>query len=159
MSSDDPQRQPTEEEVQAALQQELSRVRVEQIVVESALTILNVSIMRAGLVPGSENERDFEQVRIGIDAVRALLPQVEALAGPEQTRPIRDALSQLQMVYVQGAGGAAGPAAAAPGEPAPGGEPEATPGTAAGSAPQPPQEPREGPGPAQSSGRLWVPGQ
>jgi hypothetical protein len=153
MSSDEPQRQPTEAEMQAALQEELRKVRVEQVVVESALSILNIAIMRAGLMPGTEGEKDLQQVRVGIDAVRALVPQVEALAGPEQTRPIRDALSQLQMVYVQGTGGAEG------GEAAPGGEPEATPGAAAGSAPQPPQQPREGPGPAQSSGRLWVPGQ
>lgn len=150
MSSDEPQRQPTEAEMQAALQEELRKVRVEQVVVESALSILNIAIMRAGLMPGTEGEKDLQQVRIGIEAVRALVPQVEQLAGPEQTRPIRDALSQLQMVYVQGTGG---------GEPAPEGEPEATPGAAAGSAPQPPQDPREGPGPAQSSGRLWVPGQ
>jgi hypothetical protein len=145
MSSDQPQ--PTEAEMQAALQEELRRVRIEQMVVESALSILNIAIMRAGLMPGTEGDKDLQQVHVGIEAVRALLPQVEALAGPEQTRPIRDALSQLQMVYVQGTGG---------GEPAPGGDPEATPGAAAGSAPQPP---REGPGPAQGSGRLWVPGQ
>ncbi|MDO8184855.1 hypothetical protein Q5424_18100 [Conexibacter sp. JD483] len=147
MSSDEPQRQPTEAEMQAALQEELRRVRIEQMVVESALSILNIAIMRAGLMPGTEGDKDLQQVQVGIEAVRALLPQVEALAGPEQTRPIRDALSQLQLVYAQGAGG---------GEPAPGGDPEATPGAGAGAAPQPP---REGPGPAQGSGRLWVPGQ
>jgi hypothetical protein len=55
---------------------------------------------------------------------------------------VREALSRLQMVYVQQTGAEAPPA----GEEAP-----------PGAAEQPPAE--EGPGPAQSSGRLWVPGQ
>lgn len=157
MSSDDPQRQPTEEEMQAALQEELKKVRVEQVVLESTLSILNVAIMRAGMMPGTESERDLDQVRVGIEGVRALMPLVELIAGPEQARPIRDALSQLQLVYVQAseqAGG--GPAAGAPGA----GGPAAGPGGAAPSAPQQPEQRRpEGPGSAQSSGRLWVPGQ
>lgn len=155
MSTEDPQRQPTEAEMQAALQEELKKVRVEQVVLESSLSILNVAIMRAGLMPGTEEERDLDQVRVGIEGVRALLPLVELIAGPEQARPIKDALSQLQMVYVQETGGQGAPGGEQPG--APGAPPEATPGTAAGSAPQPPQ-PRQD-GPARSSGRLWVPGQ
>jgi len=181
VSADDPQRQPTEEEMRAALEEELKKVRVEQVVMEAAVSILNVTVMRAGLVPGSERERDLDQVRVGIEGVRALLPLVELIAGP-QARPIRDALSQLQLAYVQATGGpgagagetgAAGEGAPSPGAPGGPGGPAApqqppagggpgaggTPGAGAGAAPQPPQ-PRPGePGPAQRSGRLWVPGQ
>jgi len=147
--------------MRAALQEELKKVRVEQVVLEAAVSILNVSVMRAGLVPGSEGERDLDQVRVGIEGVRALLPLVDVLAG-DQARPIRDALSQLQLAYVQATGQAGGEARA--GEPPAGGPstppPGAAPGAGAGAAPQPPQPPRQGgPGPAQRSGRLWVPGQ
>lgn len=136
--------QPTEEEMRAALEEELRRVRVEQVVTEATVSILNVAVLRAGLVPGSEGERDLDQTRMGIEAVRALLPLVEQSLGAEQTRPIRDALTQLQMAYVQAVGAAEEGAESA--EPA--AEPSAEP------APRP-----EGPGPAQRSGRLWVPGQ
>ena len=134
--------QPTEEEMRAALEEELKRVRVEQVVTEATISILNVAVLRAGLVPGSEGEQDLGQTRMGIEAVRALLPLVEQALGAEQSRPIRDALSQLQMAYVRAVGGAE-PGAEAPDAPA---------------APEAP-EPGEGPGPAQRSGRLWVPGQ
>jgi Domain of unknown function (DUF1844) len=136
------ERQPTEEEMRAALEEELKRVRVEQVVTEATVSILNVAVLRAGLVPGSEGERDLAQTRMGIEAVRALLPLVEQSLGPEQARPIRDALSQLQMAYAQAV--KAGGSDEAEGPPAP----EA-----------PREQPAEGPGPAQSSGRLWVPGQ
>jgi hypothetical protein len=135
----DDERQPTEEEMRAALEEQLKQVRVEQIVTEATVSILNVAVLRAGLVPGSEGEVDLAQVRTGIEAVTALLPLVEQAVGAEQAKPIRDALAQLQLAYVRAARGEERPA-----EPAP--EPE-----------QPPAA--EGPGPAQSSGRLWVPGQ
>lgn len=132
--------QPTEEEMRAALEEELKRVRVEQVVTEATVSILNVAVLRAGLVPGSEGEQDLGQTRMGIEAVRALLPLVEQALGAEQARPIRDALSQLQMAYVR-----AVEAGAPQGEP-PAAEHEQ------------PVRP-EGPGPAQRTGRLWVPGQ
>jgi hypothetical protein len=137
-------RQPTEEEMRAALEEELKRVRVEQVVTEATVSILNVAVLRAGLVPGSEGERDLGQTRMGIEAVRALLPLVEEALGAQDARPIRDALSQLQMAYVQAVGGAESGAA--------GGERPATPEASR-------EQPAEGAGPAQRSGRLWVPGQ
>jgi hypothetical protein len=149
MSAQDPtggQREPTEEEMRAALEEELKRVRVEQVVTEATVSILNVAVLRAGLVPGSEGEQDLAQTRMGIEAVRALMPLVEQSLGAEQARPIRDALSQLQMAYVRAVGEADAPPA--PGEQPPGEQPPAQ---------EPPRA--EGTGPAQRSGRLWVPGQ
>jgi hypothetical protein len=138
------EQQPTEEEMRAALEEELKRVRVEQVVTEATVSILNVAVLRAGLVPGSEGEQDLAQTRMGIEAVRALLPLVEQALGAEQARPIRDALSQLQMAYVRAVSDE--PSADAPDAPP---APEQQPG----------EQPAEGAGPAQRSGRLWVPGQ
>jgi hypothetical protein len=135
-----PTREPTEEEVRAALEEELRHVRVEQVVTEATVSILNIAVLRAGLVPGSEGEQDLDQTRLGIEAVRALLPLVEQVLGPEQARPIRDALTHLQMAYVRAVSGA-GEAPPQEDQPA---EPSSRPGDS---------------GPAQSSGRLWVPGQ
>jgi hypothetical protein len=135
------EQQPTEAEMRAALEEELKRVRVEQVVTEATVSILNVAVLRAGLVPGSEGEQDLAQTRMGIEAVRALLPLVEQALGAEQARPIRDALSQLQMAYVRAA------SADAPDAPAAAEQPASS------------EQPAEGAGPAQRSGRLWVPGQ
>jgi hypothetical protein len=116
-------------------------------------------------MPGTEDERDLGQVQLAIESVRALMPQIEQIA-PQQAAPIRDAVSQLQMAFVQAQGGAAADVSPASGE-----TPEPTAGgtDSAGSAgrpdssdAQPPEaEPPQsgGQGPAQRSGRLWVPGQ
>jgi hypothetical protein len=135
--NDDPRREPTEEEVRAALEAELKRVTIDDVLLQTAVSLINLGGRRAGLVPGTEDERDLGQVEAAIDAVQALLPILER-RGREEVRPIRDALSQLQMAYAQQQGGEGQPAP--PGE----GEPEGQ---------KPPS------GDAQSSGRLWVPGQ
>jgi hypothetical protein len=123
------------------------------------------------MAPGTEDERDPEQVRMAIEGVRAVMPLVEQ-AAPEQAQPIRDALSQLQLAYVRIGGqapaapGASGPGSgAAPGS-EPGQTPPSTPGAGPGQTPPAPppadesEPPKPGePGPAQRSGRLWVPGQ
>jgi hypothetical protein len=151
-------REPTEEELRAAYEAQVKRLRVDHVVLETVVTLANLGMRRTGLAPGSEDERDLEQVRMAIDSIRALMPMVEQ-AAPEQAGAIRDAISQLQLAYVRiggqepgsgpggsepGGGGESGPAGpSGPGEP---------PGGSAGSG--------GGPGgPAQRSGRLWVPGQ
>ena len=157
--------QPSEEEMRAAYEAELKKIRVEQIVLEQVVTLINLGMRRTGLQPGTEDERDPAQVRLAIEAVRALLPSVEQAAGP-QAAPIREALSQMQLAYVQLSGGEAGVGGPPPaGDPPPSaGGPAPAPGGGAGTPPPPPpagpqpSTPGEA-GPAQRSGRLWTPGQ
>jgi hypothetical protein len=129
--------QPSEEQLRQRLEEELRRVTVDDVLLQTAVSLINLGGRKAGLTPGTEGERDLEQVRTAIDAVQGLLPLLER-GGREEVKPIRDALAQLQLAFAKLAG-----------EPAPeGAEPQA-------------QEPAkgEGPGPAQRSGRLWVPGE
>ena len=124
-------RQPSEEEIRA-LEAELEKLTVDDVLLQTMVTLLNLGARKAGLAEGST--ADLPQVKLAIEAARALLPLLEAEHG-EQLAPVRDALSRLQMVYVQKSGG----------------EPPA---------PEEAEDPEnKGPGPAQSSGRLWVPGQ
>jgi hypothetical protein len=124
-------RQPSEEEIRA-LEAELEKLTVDDVLLQTIVTLINLGARKAGLAEGSQ--ADVPQVKQAIDAARALLPLVEAKHG-EALGPIKEALSQLQMAYVQKSGGQAPPTTEE----------------------KPPAE--EGPGPAQQSGRLWVPGQ
>ena len=102
--------QPTEEELRAAYEAEIKKIRVEQILLDQVVSLINLGMRRTGLAPGTEDERDLGQVRLAIEAVRALLPLIEQSRTP-QAAPIRDALSQLQMAFVR-LGGAGQPGAA-----------------------------------------------
>ena len=158
----DQQGQPSEDELRAAYEAEISRVTSTDMILQAVVSLLNIGGHRLGFSsePGqaaSESSRDLEQVRDAIDGVRALMPILERRggAGSPDLRPLRDALSQLQMAYARDAGANA-PQAERPGaadrtgaQPAPAAKP---------AAPAPQGKPEDGPGPAQSSGRLWVPG-
>lgn len=124
---------PEQEQMLRQMEEEMRRVRVQDLVAQSVVSIINLAYRRIA----KEDERDLEQARIGIEAVRAL---VDVLEGESQ-REIRNALSQLQVLYAQQAPGAA-PAAAPEGVEGAGGGSE-EPGPASGAKPPP---------------RLWTPG-
>jgi hypothetical protein len=169
-------REPTEEELRAAYEAQVKRLRVEHVVLENVVALANLGMRRTGLAPGTEDERDPAQVRMAIESIRVLMPMVEE-AAPQQAAAIRDALSQLQLAFVR-IGGAAegGPSSGGPASsegggpssggggpaPGPGGGGPGSGGSEPGGAPPQPTPPgaKPGePGPAQRSGRLWVPGQ
>ncbi|HEX8101565.1 MAG TPA: hypothetical protein VF533_03060 [Solirubrobacteraceae bacterium] len=140
----------TEEELRA-LEAEMERITIDDVLLQTIVSLINLTARKAGLAhdPDDPNapQPDWAQVRQGIDAARALLAIVEPRHGA-QLGPIRDGLSRLQMHYVQNSGAAGAPADDAPapaGQPAPAAPPQG------GGQPQP--------GDAQRTGRLWIPGQ
>jgi hypothetical protein len=84
---------PSEEELRAALEEQLRQLKVEDVLLQTVVTLVNL----AGRRLTAEDEKDPEQARLAIEAVRALLP----LCPQEELAPVRDALSQLQMLYVR----------------------------------------------------------
>jgi hypothetical protein len=104
--------EPTEEELRAALEEQMKRIQVEDVLVQTVVTLVNLGGRRLGLgLPPEQQaeEKDPEQARQAIEAGRALAP----LLPEDAAAPIRDALSQLQMAYAREAQGAP------PGEPRP----------------------------------------
>jgi hypothetical protein len=132
------QPQLTEEQIRQ-LEAEMERITVDDVLLQTLVTLLNLAARKGGLAtpPGQEGPKpDLEQMRQAIDGARAILPLVEQRHA-DQLGPVRDTLSQLQLAYSQLRSQAGGAAPEQPGEP----------------------EKPEGPGPGQSSGRLWIPGQ
>ena len=97
----DPAWQPaSEEELRAAYEAEIKQIRVEHVLIEQVVSLVNLGMRRTGLAPGTEDEQDIEQVRLAIEAVRALLPLIEQTAAA-QAGQIREALTQLQLAFVK----------------------------------------------------------
>src|ERR671919_2116025 len=118
---------PSEEELRRRLEEELRRLRVQDVLLQSVVSLINLTSRRIA----KEDERDLEQARIGIDAVRSLV----GLLDPEPAGQVRNALSELQMQYARQAG-------ETPGAPA---EPEAEEGGAAEGQPEAPDAERKPP--------------
>lgn len=169
--------QPSEDELRAAYEQELNRVSSAELMLQFAVSLLNLAGRRLGLAAaGPEGERadtaggrDLEQVREAIDGVRALFSVLERRFAKD-LGPLRDALSQLQLAYArelqasaadspsageQGAGEQGAAEQGAPSKGAGGEQAAAAHAQKAGPEQGPETHP---PGPAEASGRLWVPG-
>jgi len=123
--------QPSQEELREQIEEQLRKVRVQDLLLDSVISVINLSARRIG----KEDERDLEQARVGIEAVRAVV----GLLDDEPAKQVRSALSEVQMLYARQAGGG-------PVEPESGGE--APPG---GGAAQPDESAKRGPS------RLWTP--
>ena len=142
-------REPTEEEMRAALEEQMRNIRVEDVVLQTTATLINLAGRRVGLAaePGQDpsGDVDLQQAKLAIDGAMALGP----LCPPEQAEPIKQALSQLQMAYSQLAGAPGGPApeGAQAGQEAPAPDPEAE------------AKAREEEERAKARSKLWTPGQ
>jgi hypothetical protein len=153
----------TEEQLKQ-LEAELAKIKVDDVLLQTVVSLLNIGVRKAGLVsdqpaggePAQKPQPDYEQLRQAIEAIRALLPLLDE-RHHEKLGPVRDSLSKLQIIYAQGTGtpqgSAGGPASSEEGQTQAGeetGKP-ATPG-------DPTAESSDDAGPAERSGRLWVPG-
>jgi hypothetical protein len=139
------QQEPSEEELRAALEEQMRRITVQDVLIQTTVTLINLGGRRLGLAgpPEQAGEKDLEQARLAIEGARALVP---LLPQDAELGPVRDALSQLQMAYVQEQGAEGG------GQRAETGEQPAQP------RPEPRQQPSEDdPERAKARSKIWTP--
>jgi hypothetical protein len=90
--------EPNEEELRAALEEQMRRITVHDVLIQTVVTLINLGGRRLGLAgpPDQAGEKDLEQARLAIEGARALVPLLPQEA---DLGPVKDALSQLQMAY------------------------------------------------------------
>ncbi len=149
----------SEEQYRAALEEQMREVRVEDLLLQSVASLINLSARRIA----KEDERDLDQARLGIESVRAVVD----LLPPEPAGQVKNALSELQMLYAQAAGGGSAPTGEGPagGSAEPGGGDDESGsgggGSGGGESPRPPRPQSPGPaspGAGEPPPRLWTPG-
>ena len=142
------QQEPSEEELRAALEEQMRRITVQDVLIQTVVTLINLGGRRLGLAgpPEEAGEKDVEQGRLAIEGARALLP----LLPQEQLGPVRDALSQLQMAYASLASSGADPKDEKAGneEARSGGEQPSS---------EPPSSPAEEAERAKARSKIWTP--
>jgi hypothetical protein len=139
-----------EEELRRRVEDQLRRVRVQDLLLESVAGIVNLTARRIA----KEDERDLEQARIGIEAVRAVVDLLE----PEPGKAVRDALSELQVLFARETSADKAPEGGAEGEGEGGSGPDEDPprGPSGGQGPGP-TGPARGPRAGEPPPRLWTP--
>jgi hypothetical protein len=87
-----------DEELVKQLEEELKKLKVADLLVQTLYTVSSLGYRKL-----SEDDRDLEQARLAIEALRALLPVLDGVVGDEIVRDFRQVTSNLQLAYAEAA--------------------------------------------------------
>jgi hypothetical protein len=101
-----------EEEAELAreLADELRSVRVEDVLIQTLVTISSIGYRCLGLTDETRDARDLEQARMAIDTMTALTPVLAQVVPPELIRDFNASVANLQLAYAAAAAGGDGDA-------------------------------------------------
>jgi hypothetical protein len=85
---------PSDAEVAARLEEELKRLRVSDLLVQTLYTVSSLGYHKLGA-----EHRDLPQARLAIEALRALLPVLEGEVPEEVRRDFGQVVANMQLAY------------------------------------------------------------
>ena len=88
----------SEQELVEQLQAELSRLKVSDLLLQTVYTISSLGYHRL-----SGENKDLEQARLAIEALKALLPVLEGAVPAEAVRDFNQVLANMQLAYAAAA--------------------------------------------------------
>ena len=94
------QQSPSDEELIKQLEEELKKLQVSDLLVQTLYTVSSLGYRKL-----SEEDRDLDQARLAIEALRALLPVLEGAVAEELVRDFKQVTSNLQLAYADAAKG------------------------------------------------------
>jgi hypothetical protein len=92
--------QPSDEELIRKLEEELKKLKVSDLLVQTLYTVSSLGYRKL-----SEEDRDLEQARLSIEALRALVPVLEGAVGDDVVRDFKSVTANLQLAYADAAKG------------------------------------------------------
>jgi hypothetical protein len=93
-----------EEELAQQLAEELRRLRVEDVLIQTLITISSIGYRRLGLTEDTRDDRDLQQAKLAIDTMGALTPILESVVPEDLVRDFNQSVASLQLAYAQAAG-------------------------------------------------------
>ena len=103
MSESEYEEELSQEAVARELAEELRRLRVEDVVVNTLVHVSSIGYRRLGLTDDSRDERDLPQAALAIETMRALVPVLEDFLPDELVKGFEDQIANLQLAYAKAA--------------------------------------------------------
>lgn len=98
--TDEPEpKQLSDEELLRRVEDELKKLRVADLLMQTLYTVSSLGYRRL-----SAEDRDLDEARLAIEALRALLPVLEGTVTEDVIRDFRQVLSNLQLAYGEASG-------------------------------------------------------
>ena len=92
-----------QEAVARELAEELRRLRVEDVLVNTLVHVSSIGYRRLGLTDDSRDERDLPQTALAIETMQALLPVLEDFLPEELVKGFEEQIANLQLAYAKAA--------------------------------------------------------
>ena len=92
-----------ERELAERLAEELRRLKVEDVLVNTLMTVSSIGYRRLGLTEDTKEDRDLEQARLAIETMQALMPVLEQILPAELVRDFGQSVANLQLAYAKAA--------------------------------------------------------
>ena len=106
MSEADYEHELEQEAVARELAEELRKLRVEDVVVNTLVHVSSIGYRRLGLTEDSRDERDLPQTALAIETMQALVPVLDGLPAPGARGELRGADRQPPARLREGGQGA-----------------------------------------------------
>jgi hypothetical protein len=90
------ERAPTEQEIAARLEEELRKLKVSDILLQTVFTLSSLGFQKLG-----EDGRDLDQAKLAIEALRVLVPVLEGSVPAEVVRDFNQMVANLQLAYAK----------------------------------------------------------
>jgi hypothetical protein len=90
-----------EERLAQELAEELRRLKVEDLLIQTLVTVSSIGYRRLGLTEDSREDRDLEQARLAIETMRAVTPVLEEFIPAELIRDFNQSVANLQLAYAE----------------------------------------------------------
>ncbi len=103
--------EPDQEQAAHELAEELRKLRVEDVLVNTLVHVSSIGYRRLGLTEDSREDRDLGQTSLAIETMQALVPVLEDFLPEDVVDSFQDQVANLQLAYAKAvkeeAGGAA----------------------------------------------------
>jgi hypothetical protein len=91
---------PSDEELVERLEEELRKLKVSDLLLQTLYTLSSLGYRKL-----SDEDRDLDQARLSIEALRALTPVLEEAVGEDILRDFKQVTANLQLAYADAAKG------------------------------------------------------
>lgn len=92
--------QPSDEQLLRQLEEELKKLKVADLLVQTLYTVASLGYRKL-----SDEDRDLDQARLAIEALRAIVPVLEGSVAEDVLRDFKQVTSNLQLAYAEAAKG------------------------------------------------------
>jgi hypothetical protein len=86
--------QPSDEELLEQVEEQLRNLKVSDLLVQTLYTVSSLGYRKL-----SEEDRDLDQAKLAIEALRALLPVLEGVVPEDVVRDFRQVTANLQLAF------------------------------------------------------------